>query len=133
MVPVEWVAGFVEGEGTFTKHANYNHTTRNGVPIYYRTFVPTFQVSQKEAQPLDLIASFFAEKGVRGKVVFRTNASGGAHEYRVIGAKNCLLVASSLYDHMHSERKKLQLRDWVTEIMCRQREGTKVPTEYATA
>ena len=126
MVPVEWVAGFVEGEGSFTSHANYNHTTRNGDPIYYRTYVPTFQVAQKEAQPLYLIAEFFATKGVRGKVVHRNNNTGGAHEYRVIGAKNCLLVASILYDHMYSDRKRRQLEDWVQTIMLWQRGGTRV-------
>lgn len=116
MIPVEWVAGFVEGEGTFTMHGHYNNTTRKGQKVYYKTVVPTFQVSQKERQPLDLIERFFTPKGVRGRVWHRNNRWGGAFEYRVLGRKNCELVASILRPHMHSDRKRGQLDQWLLDI-----------------
>jgi len=133
VVPVEWVAGFVEGEGTFTRHAHWNHTTKDGQTVYYRTYVPTFQVSQKEEQPLLLIAEFFTSQGVRGRTWHRNNQYGGAYEYRSLGAKNCLRIAETLYDHMHSDRKKTQLETWIRTILLYQRVGTRVddqPTEY---
>jgi hypothetical protein len=116
LVPVEWMAGFVEGEGTFTMHSHQNHTTVKGERWYYKTVVPTFQVAQKERQPLDLIEAFFTSHGVRGKVSFRTNPHGGAHEYRSLGRYNCELIASILMDHMHSDRKIGQMMQWLQNI-----------------
>jgi hypothetical protein len=113
LVPVAWVAGFVEGEGTFTCHQHHNNTTRGGKRVYYASYVPTFQVSQKERQPLDLIASFFESKGVRGRVWFRSNKYGGAFEYRSLGLKNGKIIFEVLQPHMHSLRKLAQMQKWI--------------------
>ncbi len=109
MLPVEWIAGFSEGEATWTIHQHWNHTTKAGEPVYYKIPMLTFQVSQKERQPLDLIEVFFTFYGVKGKVYIRNNNHGGAFEYRTVGCANVHKVSRLLAPHMHSERKIKQM------------------------
>lgn len=108
LVPVEWIAGFAEGEGTWTIHSHWNHTTVKGEFAYYKIPMLTFQVSQKERQPLDLIASFFADKDIVGKVYERKSGLG-SFEWRTVGCANVHKVSKLLEPYMFSNRKRAQM------------------------
>jgi hypothetical protein len=117
---LDWIAGFTEGEGTFTFHQHYNNTTVNGERVYYFNPMPTFQISQKHREVLDEICAYFEEKGIHGKVYHRNYTKGngeGAWEYRVVGKDNCLKVAKLLTPFMHVPHKIKQAEGWIRKIL----------------
>jgi len=110
---LDWIVGFAEGEGTFV-HCVGNAQSWKKHPI--------FAISQKEAQPLYLIAEALKAYGIHGKV-YDYEESSGASKYVVSNVQGCRRVAELFHPLMHSERKKKQLEDWLMQIVLWEREG----------
>ena len=106
MLRDDWVVGFTEGEGTFTVHAHWNHTTRDGVSVRYKIDSPTFQVSQKLREVCDGFREFFGF----GRVDYRANSD--SWEYRVIGYKNCRKVALFFEGRLVLQKRREQFNSW---------------------
>ena len=108
MLNADWVVGFTEGEGTFTVHAHWNHTTRDGMTVQYRIDSPTFQVAQKGREVCDLLVEFFGF----GFVNYR--AQSDSWEYRVIGYEKCRRIALFFRGRLVLEKRRLQFDKWCT-------------------
>lgn len=106
-LPVEWVAGFVEGEGYFGWNGSGYRMT----------------VSQKETQPLELIQQFFLSHGIESRIYQHKKTL--CHTLYVSGRVRCRKIRDLLLPHMHSERKRAQLlaawinidRDYTQELL----------------
>jgi hypothetical protein len=98
----DWVAGFVEGEGTFS-----------GSMRAYDYFQPNFSVYQKDRIVLELVQAFFQANGIEGKIYLGTN---NCHTYNVSGKARCRKVYELLRPHMHAPVKIAQAEAWYEKI-----------------
>src|SRR5215469_15661162 len=106
MITIEWLAGFAEGEGCWTVHQHYNHTSKNGQRVYYKQMMLTFSIGQKERQVLDLIPPLLEAHGVHSKVY--PKAQHYAYELRVVGCANVHKLTELVLPYMHSQKKIVQ-------------------------
>ena len=95
---LDWVMGFIEGEGCFT------HSRKN---TYYQSF--SLIISQKERESLDRINEFF---GGWGHVKLLPNKTGGCHN--LIFNRHTLLrdLALIIAPKFRTKKKKKQFDEW---------------------
>lgn len=141
---LDWVVGFVEGEGCFT---HMRQTPKSNSKLRECKVYPSFSVSQKDRPILDQLKAFFGFGSVclhRGKYP--------THLFSVGGHKRCSLVASVVNNRLRVPYKREQFYSWCrrfqllrkTVVHCggcgtcvERREafsqaGITDPTEYAT-
>lgn len=86
-ISVEWIAGFIEGEGYF------GHGSTNGCI--------RISVAQMDRTPLDEIDQFFTALGVKGRVYFHKNTGRGIYMYQT----------QTLLPHLRTPKKLAQIEE----------------------
>ena len=95
----EWVVGFIEGEGCFTRQHQDGK--------YY----PVISVSQKEEEIIEKISEFFNMGSVT-----KHSKNNGVYELKIQGVSNCKKIASWLNGKLKSEKRIKRFREWINEF-----------------
>lgn len=103
MITVEWLAGFVEGEGTFSgsqRTANY--------------FQPNFSLYQKDPVVLTSVQKFLLTHGIPSRLY--TPAGTGCPTLSINKISDCQALYALLRPHMNAPVKIAQADKWITKF-----------------
>jgi len=115
MLDVQWAAGFIEGEGSFSGSWRPKPNNRE-------YFQPTFCVAQKDRQIIDELVELFEVHQIRVYVTF----SGSVWRLIVNNFISCMNVYNLLRPYMHVQYKINQIELWRENLMNRSRLRTVV-------
>ena len=106
-VSLEWVTGFFEGDGSFSRKKNKDQST--GKVRYY----PSFNFTQNEPSPLHLIKEFLGFG-----CVSKTHCEGREEmwQYSTGGGNTCRKFAMFIGPLLKTDKRKKQYKDWVEEF-----------------
>jgi hypothetical protein len=113
---ISYVAGFIEGEGSFC-------AVRNGT-------YPRLQVGQNNRVPLDEIAKFLQELGIKATVYSSRNNGWNTDLFFTLvisGKKHCRALYTLLLPEMHHPGKIAQMKERWT---CTQRPDYSRSVQY---
>ena len=98
---LDWIAGFIEGEGGFSCSVN-----KRG------SILTELHIAQNSPEMLLAIQDFFNERGISGKVYPVAKDSTGVptcYVYKIFRQHHFLVAAKLLTPHLRSTSKRVQL------------------------
>lgn len=114
MLPIEWVAGFIEGEGSFTG----SQRTKN-------YFQPNFSLYQKDEAILLKVQAFLASHEIDSQIYVGTNK---CYTLSINAIWRCRMLYELIRPHMHAPIKIAQADTWIKKFEYKGR-NVKVVTK----
>lgn len=118
-LPIEWVTGFIEGEGSFT----------GTVDKRWDRFAPRVVVYQNNEDILRQVQDFFLQYGLQFKLAFKEQSKSSfrtdvayIHYLYIAGSQRCIAVYDLIRPHMHHPDKIIQADTWRAKIIVRNRQ-----------
>jgi hypothetical protein len=127
-INLDWLVGFIEGEGCFTCLSKFNNTTFQGKRWYYKKYQPQFLIAQKGRQVLDKIVKFLSKYKVKARVWLKQTGKDN-YELRVCGYDNCLKIINLLEGRFQVDYKREQFEKWKLKINENKNKRGKIKKE----
>jgi hypothetical protein len=103
MVSLDWLVGFIEGEGCFSMCVEENTNTSGSFQVHYGLIV-----AQKEVEVLHKIKEFLAYNDIQSKIYSKDNQTATLN---IRGLLNCIKIGNLLSQvEWHSKKYKDFLR-----------------------
>lgn len=104
----DWIAGFIEGDGWFTRQS---YKLKNGEKRYY----PVFAIQQNEFEILNQMKEFFGTGNIRENKIRGDSLTKKRNWTLKISGNMAYLVANLMKSRIKTLKRRVQFDEWMSE------------------